>query len=174
MLSGGGSNGAWESGVLWGLVNYGDKDDYHYDVVSGVSIGSVNASALAVYAKGEEPEAIDFIYSTWQTITTESIYTNWPGGVAAGLYKQSMFDTSPGFVTMQSVLSPYSEYKRAFGLSAVNIETGQVVTMNEKNTPIQDLYKAVIASASVPGAFPPTELNGMKLVDGMTAYNTNV
>ena len=40
--------------------------------------------------------------------------------------------------------------------------------------PFKDLYKGVIASASVPTAFPPTELNGMKLVDGMTAYNTHV
>lgn len=46
--------------------------------------------------------------------------------------------------------------------------------MNAENTPIENLYKAVVASASVPGAFPPTELNGMLLVDGMTAYNTNV
>ena len=24
VLSGGGSNGAWEAGVIWGLMNYGD------------------------------------------------------------------------------------------------------------------------------------------------------
>ena len=94
--------------------------------------------------------------------------------MAAGLYKQSIYDTSPGFVTMQEILAPYTEYKRAFGLSSVNIETGAVVTLTDKTTPIEDLYKAVIASASVPGFFPPTELNGMKLIDGMTAYNTNV
>ena len=28
VLSGGGSNGAWEAGVIWGLVHYGDPDDY--------------------------------------------------------------------------------------------------------------------------------------------------
>jgi len=28
VLSGGGNNGAWESGVIWGLINYGDPTDY--------------------------------------------------------------------------------------------------------------------------------------------------
>ena len=52
VLSGGGSNGAWESGVLWGLLNYGDKADYQYDVVTGVSIGSINASVFSVFPVG--------------------------------------------------------------------------------------------------------------------------
>jgi len=72
------------------------------------------------------------------------------------------------------MLAPFTEYKRAISLSSVDIETGAVVNLTEKNTPIDKLYKAVIASASVPGFFPPTKLHGMKLVDGMTAYNTNV
>ena len=65
VLSGGGSNGAWESGVLWGLLHYGEPADYVYDVVTGVSIGSINAAGLAVFEKGKELEASDFIYSTW-------------------------------------------------------------------------------------------------------------
>ena len=48
------------------------------------------------------------------------------------------------------------------------------MNLTEKNTPIEELNKAVVASASVPGFFPWTEFNGMKLVDGMTAYNINV
>ena len=69
VLSGGGSNGAWESGVLWGLLNYSteeQKSDYRYDVVSGVSIGSINASAFAVYGLGQESDAVELIYQTWQ------------------------------------------------------------------------------------------------------------
>ena len=46
--------------------------------------------------------------------------------------------------------------------------------MTDENTPLDQLHLAVLASASVPGAFPPTEVNGKLLVDGMTAYNTNV
>lgn len=28
VMSGGGSNGAWEVGVLWGLVHYGNPEDF--------------------------------------------------------------------------------------------------------------------------------------------------
>ena len=27
-LSGGGANGAWENGVIWGLMHYGNPDDF--------------------------------------------------------------------------------------------------------------------------------------------------
>ena len=86
VLSGGGSNGAWESGVLWGLLHYGEPSDFMYDVVSGVSIGSINASGLAVFAKGQEREAVDYIYSTWQQIRTEDIYLAESLSVVTGLF----------------------------------------------------------------------------------------
>ena len=42
-LSGGGSNGAWEMGVLYGFTHYGNPSDFAYDVVTGISAGSINA-----------------------------------------------------------------------------------------------------------------------------------
>jgi len=46
-LSGGGNNGAWEVGVLWGFMNYGNVADFEYDVITGVSAGSINAMAIS-------------------------------------------------------------------------------------------------------------------------------
>ena len=74
---------------------------------------------------------------------------------------------------MKNLLEPFGEYKRPFNFSSVNIETGAIVNLTEKNLPFKDAHLGVIASGSVPVAFPPIELNGMKLVDGMTAYNTH-
>ena len=85
-----------------------------------------------------------------------------------------MYDTSPAYETMKRLYSSFHEYKRGFSLSAVDIETGEVVLLTDKNTPMEHLDKAVIASASVPGFFPPTKIGGRLLVDGMTAWNTNV
>lgn len=56
-LSGGGSNGSWEAGVIWGLVNYGNPDDYTWDVLTGVSAGSINTVGLAGWELGTEVEA---------------------------------------------------------------------------------------------------------------------
>jgi len=49
-----------------------------------------------------------------------------------------------------------------------------VVLLTDENTPVHELYKAVVASASVPGFFLPTKIGGKLLVDGMTAWDTNV
>ena len=53
-LSGGGSWGAYEAGVLWGLTHYGDPTNYEYDVITGVSVGSMNAGFMSVWPKGTE------------------------------------------------------------------------------------------------------------------------
>ena len=96
VLSGGGSNGAWESGVLWGLLNYGNEEDYHWDVLSGVSIGGINSSALSLFKIGNEKKAMDFIYQTWVDIQTDDIYKSRPLGMVAGLDHVSIYDTTPG------------------------------------------------------------------------------
>ena len=64
VMSGGGSNGAWEQGVLWGFLNYGNPDDFVYDVVSGVSAGALNTSVLASWEKGKELEFVEYM-SNW-------------------------------------------------------------------------------------------------------------
>lgn len=47
VLSGGATEGAWEAGILWGLMNYGDPSNFEYDVISGISAGAINAAGLA-------------------------------------------------------------------------------------------------------------------------------
>ena len=71
VMSGGGSNGAWESGVIWGLAHYGNPDDYKWDVVSGVSAGSINAAAISVWAPGEEVGASEYMVETWSSLSTD-------------------------------------------------------------------------------------------------------
>ena len=52
MLSGGGSNGAWEAGVIYGMIKNGNKKDFEWDVLSGVSAGSINTLILSGYPIG--------------------------------------------------------------------------------------------------------------------------
>ena len=56
-LSGGGTNGAWEAGVIWGLQNYGNPEDYAWNVVTGVSAGSMGAAGMAAFGLDEGREA---------------------------------------------------------------------------------------------------------------------
>ena len=59
-------------------------------------------------------------------------------------------------------------------MSAVDANTGEKVTMTEHEVPFDDLPIAVLGSASVPGFFPATQYGKHLLIDGMTAYNTDV
>ena len=50
-MSGGGSNGSWEVGVLWGLAHYAENvEDLYYEVVTGVSAGAINSVIISGYA----------------------------------------------------------------------------------------------------------------------------
>jgi len=54
-MSGGGTKGAWEAGVLWGLYHADpDKTKYAYDVLSGISAGSINSGMVSFFAPGDE------------------------------------------------------------------------------------------------------------------------
>jgi len=57
VLSGGAVNGAWEAGILYGLVNYGDPTDFAYDVTTGISAGAINTAGLAGFAPEQGVES---------------------------------------------------------------------------------------------------------------------
>lgn len=174
-MSGGGSNGAWEAGVLWGLVNYGTPSDYAYDVISGVSAGATNTAALAVYAPGDEQNALDSLIDTYMHRTSDQVYKKRPQGDAIALFNApSIYDTSPGIETTKEMFAAYDGYKRNWTMSAVDANTGDKIVMTDEDIAWEDFPYATLASASVPGFFPPIALNGHLLVDGGVAYNTDV
>ena len=52
-MSGGGSNGAWEAGLVWGLAHYGKPEDFYWDVLTGASAGSINSAMMTPWAPNE-------------------------------------------------------------------------------------------------------------------------
>lgn len=53
-LEGGGDKGSYEAGVLKAFVESLPPNEVIYDVVTGVSVGAINAMAIALHPKGEE------------------------------------------------------------------------------------------------------------------------
>ena len=51
-LSGGGAKGAYEVGVLHEMARLLNGTDAEYDVLSGISVGSINAGALSLFPIG--------------------------------------------------------------------------------------------------------------------------
>ena len=70
-LSGGANNGAWEAGVLYGLANYGNPEDFYYDVATGVSAGAINSAFMAVWAPEDAVAMADALYEAWMQCSTE-------------------------------------------------------------------------------------------------------
>jgi len=89
-MSGGGSRGAFEAGALWG-IHFTDKDKtaMEYDVVTGVSAGSVNGGLVGIYAIGNETGMVTYLSDAWANLTTDTVYREWDGGIINGLFKQS-------------------------------------------------------------------------------------
>lgn len=53
-LAGGAAKGAYEAGALHQLVTMLDEPESHYDVISGVSVGSINAAGAGLFGPGED------------------------------------------------------------------------------------------------------------------------
>ena len=62
-LGGGGTKGAYETGALWGIMkNAGEhRNEYAYDVLTGISAGSINGGAMAVFAPGDELNMVEVL-----------------------------------------------------------------------------------------------------------------
>jgi len=154
-MSGGGTFGSYEAGVLWGLYfNDKDKSKYEYDVVTGVSAGSINLGALALFAKGDEKNMIEVMSETWQILTEDQLIGQWkPLGVITGFFeKTGLLDTQPLHDFVTKFYAKYGpEIKRMIAISAVDADSGSVLIFNETTS---DPIKAVMSSAAIPFAFP--------------------
>ena len=73
-FSGGGSHGAYETGVLWSFVKEGNPKDFEYDVVTGVSAGSINALGVSIFEKGDELNMVEWMFDFLSALGTPDVY----------------------------------------------------------------------------------------------------
>jgi predicted acylesterase/phospholipase RssA len=97
VLSGGAAHGAYEAGVMWGMYNtLQDKTQMEYDVVTGVSAGSINAYATVLHAIGKEGDLVEWMFNQWSTLTSSDVYKEWNCEIIdALLVKSGILDDSP-------------------------------------------------------------------------------
>ena len=177
VLSGGGNNGAWEAGVLYGLIyNASDPADYQYDVVTGVSAGAINTIALAGWELGKEKEMASWLCDLWSNLKTSDVWQDWTLGKLGGLsIKQGVVDNSPLLAFLRNVISEFESFERRVTLAAVDVSTGKYTEFDQKNIQFSELPNASVASASIPFVFPPHEWPGKGIyMDGGTVYNINI
>lgn len=164
VLSGGGSRGAFQAGVIRALTEAGRR----WDVIAGVSVGALNAAYMAQFKVVEQKGAALGLKDFWDQIKgNSSIYKRWfPFGRAHALWKGGLYDTSPLAKTVKYGLDldrlNNSDVKLLVG--AVCLETGGYEYVEGAGN--RSIVNWVLASAAFPVAFPPVKLGSFHFVDG--------
>ena len=69
VLSGGGDKGSYQAGALYEIIHHHADETVEWDIITGISAGSMNGAALSNYAKGDELEAAEYLVGMWRGIT---------------------------------------------------------------------------------------------------------
>jgi len=179
-MAGGGTRGAYEAGVLHGLYNSAaNKSEYAYDVVTGVSAGSLNLAGMATFEIGDEGTMVDTLSHYWQILTTKDIFKMWcPFPLITGLNKHGMVNTSPLRKFVERFFSDLGyEFKKRVAIAGVDVENGNYVIWNETASDV-DKVNGIMTSSAIPFAFEAQHFvnEGKNFVgmDGGSVWNINL
>lgn len=171
-LEGGGSRGAYEAGVLFVLANSTKAGNIQWNVVTGISIGAINAGMVSQFAMGDEVNMSKFLMQYWQNITGDSdIYIPWKGGLVDGLlFQRGIYDNSPAIELGRKIYN--KPIVRNITIGSTNLDTGLFGNFNESiGAALED---GVACSASPPLFFSPHEFEGYSWSDGGCIINLDV
>jgi len=146
VLSGGGARGAYQAGVLQGLVEIGmiGAAGSPFDVIVGSSAGSINAGMLAAHADRLR-EGVERLIEVWGGITASDVFrtdiaslgrigARWAwdlsfGGALKRVQPKSLLDTAPLRQLLKRVpLARIDEHVRSGALHAVAVAATDLYT----------------------------------------------
>jgi predicted acylesterase/phospholipase RssA len=75
--------GAFEAGALYGFLHEtNDTSKFQYDVVTGISAGSINTLGVVMWEIGNELNMTKWLSEMWATkCSTAGTYKDWPLGM---------------------------------------------------------------------------------------------
>ena len=179
-LSGGSDNGAFGAGLLVGWSDAGTRPEFK--LVSGVSTGALIAP-FAFVGSGYDPQ----LRTVYTGIQPADIYEQ--RSILTALFSESFADTTPlyGLISRYVDNAMAAAIAREYGkgrlllIGTTNLDSERPVIWNigaiaasGKPGALELIHKILLASAAVPGAFPPVmidvELGGQRFqemhVDG--------
>jgi len=118
--------------VVSGFVSGLPPADVEWDVMSGVSAGSINSAVMSLFAVGDEKLMVDFLLDITLNITTKNVYQEWPEGLLYGLlHKSGIFNDQPLLDYAQSIISKFSSIKRRLAMATDDSTDANYVIMTE-------------------------------------------
>jgi NTE family protein len=193
VLSGGGANGAFEAGVVAAIEEAGIRPT----ILSGTSAGALNVAAMA---HGLDAEALGRLWRStgpgdvyrlrrdlWRALRPTVWLTG--GGLAGralgGIGWTWLLDTAPLRRTLVDALGGEHvdvDDELTVSVSAVDKPTGELVRFTNRLPPehrrapsyrqVQLSVDHLLASAAIPLAFRPADLDGTRWWDGGLVANT--
>ena len=167
VLSGGASLGAIQVGMLRALAERG----VHPDLIVGTSVGAVNGAFVA--SRGFGVNTVDELAEIWLGMRRGRVFPTEPLTGLLGFLGARRNLVPPG--ALRRLVSRHVEHERLEDLPiplhviACDVLTGAEVCLSRG-----PLVKALMASAAIPGVFPPVEWEGRLLVDGGVVDNTPI
>jgi NTE family protein len=164
VLSGGASLGAIQVGMLKALFEAGIRPTS----VIGTSVGAINGAFLA----GQPNEAgIERLESIWRKVSRSQIFPTRPlGGLMGFIGRRNHLVPPDGLRRLVRESIWYDRLEHAeipVAVVVTEVRTGAEVVLDKG--PVED---AIVASASIPGVFPPVTIDGRTYMDGGVADNT--
>ncbi len=167
VLSGGGSLGAVQVGMLQAL----QARDFAPDLLVGTSVGALNAAFVA--SQGFDADALKELERIWVSLRRRDVFpVRAAGSLLALAGRRVSLCTDTG---LRRLLSKYLAFERledaptSIHVIATNLRSGEEVQCSTG-----DATSAILASAAVPGVFPPVEREGKLLCDGAIADNAPI
>jgi NTE family protein len=163
VLAGGGVRGALQVGMLAELVDQGIKADR----VFGVSVGAVNAAA---YCSDPTKDGMKKLEDVWVNLHTDDVF---PHGRVHGPWL---------FLQHRESVYPNRGLRKILegGLTVGRIEDTEI-PLEVLATRMADgterwftegrIVEPILASAAIPGVFPPVTVDGDALIDGGVVNN---
>lgn len=176
VLSGGGDMGSFEAGVLKAFTQYLPPEEVMYDVVTGVSVGAINAAPIAFHPIGKESDAADWMINMWGKLKSSNIYNSWSFGIPEGLlFREGLWDNSEELRYLKKTFDTFKDRQvfRKINMGAVDFNTGEVYKFTEE-VGFSEIAQAVTASSSMPFAFNHAHINGSTYVDGGSVWNIDI
>jgi NTE family protein len=163
VLGGGGSLGAVQVGMLQALAEH----DITPDVVAGTSVGSLNGAVVAL----DPNSATNRLSHLWPRMTRERVF---PGGLLSQMrtlqHTKTHLFASTGLAAViadfMGTDTAFDDLALPFAAMATDIATARPHVLREG-----PLLPALLASAAIPGIFPPVQLGSLRLYDGGLVAN---
>jgi NTE family protein len=167
VLGGGATLGAYEVGVIDVLARRGIVPD----LLVGTSVGAINAAYWAVHP---EPDAGRRLLELWLSCSRSTMFPDGPLPMVGRLFQRRDHLTTQRELArvLRSAIADGSRIEMAaipLAIVATDALHGDRVVLRQG-----PMLPAVLASAAIPGLWPPVDVGGRSLVDGGLVANCDL